>query len=374
MKKFIFVLVLAITGSVWTMSKAQCLVPSTEQEGPYIKDLTGILDWDSYPCPYNEVCPPCLTVVLRTKEKKYYLTGSVVESFNLPANGQYVKVVVSGIAGNNDLYDWLKVYELLYSEEPITTNIQTHGYVEDEIGTELEGIRVIVHTADWTTSDTVYTNKGGEFVSTIKGIAYPVGSMQVTVSDVSRRYKEQTLSTTSTYECGVDFNPETDTGFNSEKILFVLQENVSVPSDTIPLYVKDGPGSSTVEPVDPNQITATLRSNLLTVSAFMNKEITYLLTHVVEPNKMQARNTEEQPQTFVDSVSIQLTESGTYTLQLTNPEWDYTIIGSFDYISDYQSIKQTSSSTSSIQKILRNGQLLILRDDRIYTITGMQIR
>ena len=238
MKKLFFTMMLAIVSSVWVMSEAQCLVPSTEQEGPFVEELTGLLCLDAYPCPYEENCPTCLTMVLRTKEKKYYLTGSVMESIDAPTDRQYVKVVVGGITGstelgNNEYYNWLKVGKLRYSEEPVTTNIQTHGYVEDESGTRLEGIRVIVHTADRTVSDTVYTHEGGEFVSTIKGIAYPVDSMYVTVSDVSGRFKEQRKSTTYTYECGVEFNPETDTGFNSQELLFVLQEkekSASLPS------------------------------------------------------------------------------------------------------------------------------------------------
>lgn len=229
MKKLFFTMMLAIVSSVWVMSEAQCLVPSTEQEGPFVEELTGLLCLDAYPCPYDENCPTCLTMVLRAKEKKYYLTGSVMESIDAPTDRQYVKVVVSGITGstelgNNEYYNWLKVETLRYSEEPVTTNIQTHGYVDDESGTRLEGIRVIVHTADRTVSDTVYTHEDGEFVSTIKGIVYPVDSMYVTVSDVSGRFKEQTKSTTYTYECGVEFNPETDTGFNSKELLFVLQE------------------------------------------------------------------------------------------------------------------------------------------------------
>lgn len=143
---------------------------------------------------------------------------------------------------------------------------------------------------------------------------------------------------------------------------------------SIPLYIKDGPGSSTVEPVDPNQIRATLRYDLLTIVEFMNKEIIYQLYQVALPNKMPVKNAVTTSQTFVDSVSIQLTEPGTYTLQLTNPEWDYVIVGTFDYLSDTMSLEQIDSPAHSVRKILRNGQLLFMRDGNIYTITGMQIR
>lgn len=143
---------------------------------------------------------------------------------------------------------------------------------------------------------------------------------------------------------------------------------------SIPLYIKDGPGSSTVEPVDPNQIIATLKKDWLSIFVSLDKEITYSLTRAIIPNKMPARNNTNSSNTFRESVSVQLTEPGTYTLQLTNPEWDYVIVGTFDYVSGYMSVEQTDSPAPSVQKILRNGQLLFLRDGGIYTITGLKIQ
>lgn len=146
-------------------------------------------------------------------------------------------------------------------------------------------------------------------------------------------------------------------------------------NDTIPMYfIKDGPGSSTVEPVDPNQIIATLKKDWLSIFVSLDKEITYSLTRAIIPNKMPARNNTNSSNTFRESVSVQLTEPGTYTLQLTNPEWDYVIVGTFDYVSGYMSVEQTDSPAPSVQKILRNGQLLFLRDGGIYTITGLKIQ
>ena len=46
------------------------------------------------------------------------------------------------------------------------------------------------------------------------------------------------------------------------------------PDDTIPLYlVKDGPGTSTVDPADPNLIYAVLRTNMLIIRDFSGAEI-----------------------------------------------------------------------------------------------------
>ena len=589
MRKMIFTLALTIVSSVWMMSKAQCLVPSTEQEGPYVEELTGLLCLDAYPCPYNENCPACLTVVLRSKEKKYYLTGPVAESIDVPTDGQYVKVVVSGITGNtelgnNEYYNWLTVEKWSYSEEPVTTNIQTYGYVEDESGTRLEGIGVIVHTTDWTVSDTVYSQAQGMFISSIKGIAYPVNSMEVTVSDITGKFKEQTKSTTYTYECGVDFNPETNTASNSEELLFVLQENkirttlpslcdewnvleisnvtcgyceeyrtynfhlttdtviggllysqlikdgaykgalregnnrdiycvpagcsqeyllyafnaqvgdslkniwvggysswipdvrsaivseikqttprtielevhyyeapdayeesirnltwiegigmpvgpmgaecsvfngcadskaklllcsykngeqvyvsemgeqygcvynydpYAAPSDTIPLYTftGDDPGSSTVDPVDPNQVVVTLKGDELTIKESSGETILYRLTNTSSdaasaPYRVPQAQT---PQSFQNEINITLTEEGTYSLILTNPDWGYGIYGTFSYPNRKDAIDNTPSPSKENQGkvsklILSDGQILILRGEKIYTIQGQRVK
>lgn len=585
MRKMIFTLALTIVSSVWMMSKAQCLVPSTEQEGPYVEELTGLLCLDAYPCPYNENCPACLTVVLRSKEKKYYLTGPVAESIDVPTDGQYVKVVVSGITGNtelgnNEYYNWLTVEKWSYSEEPVTTNIQTYGYVEDESGTRLEGIGVIVHTTDWTVSDTVYSQAQGMFISSIKGIAYPVNSMEVTVSDITGKFKEQTKSTTYTYECGVDFNPETNTASNSEELLFVLQENkirttlpslcdewnvlhepfscdgiycrlqtliyrlttdtliqdvnyvklmeqegsnthfkgamregtnrdiyyipadntheyllyafnaqvgdtlsnlwvggfgrdyqgvvqaisngspriftigvkfgdesddylypirwiegvgspetpmgmavvpdvpadigvytllcaykngeqiytsamgeqygcvynydpYAAPSDTIPLYTftGDDPGSSTVDPVDPNQVVVTLKGDELTIKESSGETILYRLTNTSsDPASAPYRVPQAQtPQSFQNEINITLTEEGTYSLILTNPDWGYGIYGTFSYPNRKDAIDNTPSPSKESQGkvsklILSDGQILILRGEKIYTIQGQRVK
>ncbi len=77
--------------------------------------------------------------------------------------------------------------------------------------------------------------------------------------------------------------------------------------------------------------------------------------------------------TFSESVSIQLTERGLYTLELTNPEWGYTIVGTFEY-DGIQGIEPVETGVPAAQKILRNGQLLIQKGDRIYTVQGIEIR
>ena len=58
----------------------------------------------------------------------------------------------------------------------------------------------------------------------------------------------------------------------------------SIPSDTIPLYIKDGPGSSTIEPVDPNEIIAKLIHDELQMKEYLHTIIDYNLTKAPAAN------------------------------------------------------------------------------------------
>ena len=169
-------------------------------------------------------------------------------------------------------------------------------------------------------------------------------------------YKEGVQVYTSKYgeEFGCEFN-----GIHTEDV------------DTIPLYTGDDPGSSTVDPIDPNQVVVTLNGNELNIKESSGDEINYTL--VLNKNK-QAPTKEQtvQANSFIHSVSIELTESGYYTLQLTNPNWDNSLVGHFQYINT--AIEEVQGDERCNTKILRDGQLLIRVGEHLYTPTGMQIQ
>lgn len=144
------------------------------------------------------------------------------------------------------------------------------------------------------------------------------------------------------------------------------------PTDTIPLfsYTGDDPGSSTVDPVDPNQVVVTLKGDELTIREHTGTDITYSLHHNA-PAKMPVRSHTSASDTFRNEITLQITESGEYQLVLTNPSWDYSIYGTFYY--SPQGIESVHS-TSVPQKVLQNGQLYILRGETVYTITGQEVR
>jgi hypothetical protein len=145
------------------------------------------------------------------------------------------------------------------------------------------------------------------------------------------------------------------------------------PTDTIPLYYTgDDPGSSTVDPVDPNQVVATLKGNQLTIHENMGTDITYTLQRNA-PAQAPAIHNAPKSDTFRDEVTIQITESGEYLLQLTNPSWDYIIYGQFYYAP--QGIDHITNEPSPITtKVIKNGQIYILRGDIVYTIDGREVK
>ena len=144
-------------------------------------------------------------------------------------------------------------------------------------------------------------------------------------------------------------------------------------ADTIPLfsYTGDDPGTSTVDPVDPNQVVATLDNEELTIREYTGTEITYVLTH---RNNAPSRELEPQPTTFENEVVIELTEYGPYELQLSNEAWDYIIIGKFYYGPQGVEMIGSDLTADGVQKVIIDGQLLLCKGDKTYTLTGQEIK
>lgn len=142
-------------------------------------------------------------------------------------------------------------------------------------------------------------------------------------------------------------------------------------TDTIPLFIKDGPGSSTVEPVDPNQVVATLQGDQLTIHENSGEDITYSLQNT-SSQQAPAQHRAPQSDTFRNEVTVQITEFGEYLLQLTNPSWGYAIVGRFNYVAE--GIEMTNDQLQVTNKVIMEGQLFIRRGKKVYTITGQQIQ
>ena len=156
----------------------------------------------------------------------------------------------------------------------------------------------------------------------------------------------------------------------------IYETKDTIPADTIPLYIKDGPGSSTIEPVDPNEIIAQLIHDELQMKEYLHTIIDYNLTKAPAANSSPAVkhvNPVVAADSFTDSETVTLTESGRYFLEMSHPDWDYTIVGTFVY-NALQGLETIENSQSACTKELREGQLLIRQGEQLYTPTGIRIQ
>ena len=147
------------------------------------------------------------------------------------------------------------------------------------------------------------------------------------------------------------------------------------PTDTIPLYsyAGDNPGSSTVDPVDPNQVVVTLKGDELTIREMSGEEIMMALSLNQGDASVPAFNRVQRTQSFQNELTVTLTEEGLYRLELSNPSWGYNIFGTFNYPQRKDAIDQNVVPTPAAQKIIRNGQLLIRKGGKIYTVQGAEV-
>ena len=153
-------------------------------------------------------------------------------------------------------------------------------------------------------------------------------------------------------------------------------DSAKQPADTVALYWRsgDGPGSTTVTPVDPNQVVATLNDNLLTIREQSGEEVTYSLavtpiSHAPARHELPEAQKEVAADTFRNSVAVQLSEDGSYTLTLSKAGWENDIYGTFDYTAS--GLQPIAATDAPARKLLRNGQLFIQQGDKIFTLTGV---
>lgn len=257
------------------------------------------------------------------------------------------------------------------------SNLWVEGYPQEAfMETYANGWTMIVREIQETTPRTYvlnYTVSVGSYpyynksIVWLEGVGYqagPIGSdtpfdFEIFMPQLLCAYNNGEQVYTSTmgeqYGCEYNYNPD------------------STPSDTIPLYIKDGPGSSTVEPVDPNLIYATLSKDILSIYVLRDLEINMVLYKAPSANHAPAVKRAIKATTFTDSISTTITESGTYTLELTNPAWDYTIVGTFDYQLP-QAVENTPANTPSATKILKDGRLFLRYKEQMYNVQGQQVQ
>ena len=463
MKRNILTLVLAIASSVWMTNEASnwCMPSVRTLTNPWI-EVNGTFQAEGFPCEPDEECPPCLTIVLVTSNKTYYLVtddGQLIEQLDTIPLG--TKATVSGIPFEHGSYDYIQVshietdrtsqlpsicdewnvwYESFESYGPIsfdkvvkyqlTTDTLINGqqYVKltsdkdsPYLGAMREGNnRDIYYVPAGSTNEFLlyaFNAQVGEVLNdlylggfeengysgrveaisdssprlfTIR-VLYPAGMGVEPGESFSVTWIEGVGSPETPYGLAVVPTVPADVGIYTLLCAYKNGEQIYVsdmgaeygcehdqtpePTDTIPLYsyAGDNPGSSTVDPVDPNQVVVTLKGDELTIRESSGEEIMMALSLNQGDASVPAFNRVQRTQSFQNELTVTLTEEGLYKLELSNPSWGYNIFGTFNYPQRKDAIDQNVVPTPAAQKIIRNGQLLIRKGEKIYTVQGAEV-
>ena len=410
MKKIFIVMLLVIASGLWNFTNGVCMVPAKNNSDLPTISLSGELHIRSYPCAPGDICLPCLTLALETENGIYYLTTTDAEiEAQLDSLFNYLSSIncictfptrVTGTTEQNGSFKYINISHI-ETDDPHSYNPMDSKkiigswqvYKETRSANdynEFGELEYIIKTQDVNDSRTYNFNDSTLLIvcptcyhTPQRYILTPINSMKwnlwvENIFTLQEKPSNPSISGTSI----ITIHQLTKNLMEWEYILYGGDEGPTTyyqylrrvgteDVDTIPLYTGDDPGSSTVDPVDPNQVVVTLNGNELNIKESSGDEINYTL--VLNKNK-QAPTKEQtvQANSFVHSVSIELTESGYYTLRLTNPNWDSSVVGHFQYINT--AIEEVQGDEKCNTKILRDGQLLIRVGERLYTPTGMQIQ
>lgn len=449
MKKSFLTLMLAIVSSVWMANEASnwCMPSVRTLTEPWI-EVNGTFQAEGFPCEPGEECPPCLTIVLVTSNKTYYLVtdnGQLIEYLDTIQLG--TKATVSGTPFTHGSYDYIQVShietdrtsqlpslcdewnvwydafsgprdsymikyylstdtiinEQLYTKLCSDKDYQYYGVFREGSNRDIYFLPMgsaheyLIYAFNAQVGDTLSNLWVGGYGKDYQGVVQAISSGNPRIFTIDVDFEDDIILPIEWIE-GVG-SPETpwglavvptvpaDIGVYNLLCAYKNGEPVYVSqigekrgcygeystADTIPLfsYTGDDPGTSTVDPVDPNQVVATLGNEELTIREYTGTEITYVLTH---RNNAPSRELEPQPTTFENEVVIELTEYGPYELQLSNEAWDYIIIGKFYYGPQGVEMIGSDLTADGVQKVIIDGQLLLRKGDKTYTLTGQEIK
>lgn len=116
----------------------------------------------------------------------------------------------------------------------------------------------------------------------------------------------------------------------------------------------DDPGSSTVDPIDPNQAKAELTGNTLKVYEGLEGNAQISVNNITHPQVILQTS-------FDESVTLTLTDTARYSIQLYHPSIGF-VYGTFRYPID------------DARKVMMNGQMYILLDHHFYSPGGVKIQ
>ncbi len=492
-KRNIFTLVLAIVSSVWMMSEAGerwCMPTVRSLIQTWIR-TEGIFQSASTPCEEGEVCPPCLTIVLETDDKTYYLVSESKEIVDLLENVTIgTHAIIEGQPFSSKGIDYICVSNCYVITEPIGQPTGLLGsWIAINENQEINNL-IVDRDCDYTPnySGLIKSNTDdaclrkllynqidnklyisslcGEYTSstdsknftttfsivndiltldsyryndkTIRGLKFARNNSSSDNAEVliTGRWRVMNASDNIIYSFSTNgpfvgvgslwmvqednqlkafacykIEPQEDGSYilaisdswhdrncinkyqlcklTMDEMVWMQEENgerhytylkhidaddeYEQTTDTIPLYSRDDSGSSTVDPVDPNQIYATLTGNVLTVHNNTGAQVTFTLNNTSVNNVAARARSNGQPTSFTESISVELTEDGLYEIWLTSEEWNYSVFGTVNYIRSATTItKEDPASTT--KKLLRGTQILIEREGKTYMITGQEVK
>lgn len=142
-------------------------------------------------------------------------------------------------------------------------------------------------------------------------------------------------------------------------------------AENIPLYyvpliqacATDNPGSSTVEPVDPNLVRAELVNNILVIYEYKDDEANVVIGRSDSSKTFLST-------TFDGSLVFQLTDTATYVITLMFTD-ETLICGTFQYPS---AVNPDPTYFLEGVKRFENGQLYILHQNNKYALPGTKVQ
>lgn len=116
----------------------------------------------------------------------------------------------------------------------------------------------------------------------------------------------------------------------------------------------DDPGSSTVDPVDPNQARVELTGNTLNIYEGLEGNVQISVNNMTHPQVILQTS-------FDESVTLTLTDTARYSIHQIHPSIG-TVYGTFRYPID------------DARKVMMNGQMYIFLNHHFYSPGGVKIQ
>jgi len=137
-------------------------------------------------------------------------------------------------------------------------------------------------------------------------------------------------------------------------IIIPLTQGLDISNSCTMTESTDDPGSSTVDPIDPNQAKAELTGNTLKVYEGLEGDAQISVYNMTNPQVVLQTS-------FDESVTLTLTDTARYSIQLYHPSIGI-VYGTFRFPVD------------DARKIMLNGKMYILLDHHSYSSSGMKIQ